>query len=200
LNDRHIQWQYSKVSKQARQLMHAHKSCVLWLTGLSASGKSSIAYELERRLFAQRIQAYVLDGDNLRHGLNRDLGFTSEDRSENIRRTAEAAKLMVDVGVIVIVSLISPYQADRQLARVLFDEGEFIEVYVNCPLLICEERDPKGLYKKAREGTISNFTGISAPYEPPLKPDIVLRSHEQSLQESAEQIQHYLQSKRILDR
>lgn len=200
MNDRHIQWQYSKVSKQARQLMHAHKSCVLWLTGLSASGKSSIAYELERRLFAQRIQAYVLDGDNLRHGLNRDLGFTSEDRSENIRRTAEAAKLMVDVGVIVIVSLISPYQADRQLARVLFDEGEFIEVYVNCPLLICEERDPKGLYKKAREGTISNFTGISAPYEPPLKPDIVLRSHEQSLQESAEQIQHYLQSKRILDR
>jgi len=173
---------------------------VLWLTGLSASGKSTLAYEVERRLIARCIHAYVLDGDNLRYGLNRNLGFSPQDRSESIRRTAEVAKLMADAGLIVIVSLISPYRADREQARSLFDDGDFIEVFVNCPLSICEERDPKGLYKKARSGTITSFTGITAPYEPPEQSEIIVRSHEQTIHESADLIENYLQSKQIISR
>ncbi|MGG1551488.1 adenylyl-sulfate kinase [Paenibacillus ferrarius] len=192
MSNKHIKWQPSKLSKQERQGLNAHGSCVLWLTGLSASGKSTLAYEVERMLFSRNVRAYVLDGDNLRHGLNSNLGFSPEDRSENIRRTAEAAKLLVDAGIIAIVALISPYRADRDRARALFAPGEFIEIFVDCPLQICEERDPKGLYLKARTGAIESFTGVTAPYEEPLKPELTIPSSRQSLQESISQIQRFL--------
>jgi bifunctional enzyme CysN/CysC len=145
---------------------------VLWLTGLSGSGKSTIANELEKELYRLGHRTYVLDGDNVRHGLNKDLGFTQEDRVENIRRVAEVAKLMVDAGLIVICTLISPYRADREMARALFQEGEFFEVFVDTPLEVCEARDPKGLYKKARSGELKNFTGIDQQYENPKAPEL----------------------------
>lgn len=192
MTNKHIQWQPSKITQQDRQLMNGHKSCVLWLTGLSGSGKSSLAYEVEGILYQHGVRAYVLDGDNLRHGVNRNLGFSAEDRSENIRRTAEVAKLMVDAGVITLVALISPYRADRQLARSLFVSDEFIEVYVDCPLHVCEQRDPKGLYVKARSGIIPEFTGITAPYEPPGQPEITISSNQLPLRESASCILDYL--------
>jgi adenylylsulfate kinase len=198
VEERHIQWQHSKVMKAERHASNYHKSCVLWLTGLSASGKSSLAYEVERLLFAKQVNTYVLDGDNLRHGLNADLGFQAKDRSENIRRTAEVAKLMVDAGLITLLALISPYRVDREMARAIFQPEEFIEVYIDCPLNVCEQRDPKGLYKKARSGVIQSFTGITAPYEPPLQPEITIPSNLQSLQQSAMQILDYLSVNRYI--
>ena len=162
------------VTKQSREQLNGHKGMVLWFTGLSGSGKSTLADHLERALHAQGIRTYLLDGDNVRHGLNKDLGFTPSDRVENIRRIAEVAKLMVDAGLVVLTAFISPYRADRQQARELFGEGEFHEVYVSTPLEVAEARDPKGLYKKARAGLIPNFTGIGSPYEPPLNPEFVI--------------------------
>lgn len=197
-SSKHIQWQPSNVTKDDRHRMNAHRSCVLWLTGLSGSGKSTIAYEVERRLTGMNVRTYVLDGDNLRHGLNSDLGFSAEHRKENIRRTSEVAKLLVEAGIITLLALISPYRSDRDLARRIFGEGEFVEIYVNCPLQVCEQRDPKGLYKKARAGIIPGFTGISAPYEPPLAPEIVIPTSQQALKESVDQIIEYLFSRHYL--
>ena len=171
-----IFWNRGKVTAQQRAEMHGHAGCVLWLTGLSGSGKSTIAIELERELFQKGRQAYVLDGDNLRHGLCSDLGFSHQDRKENIRRAGEVARLFADAGVICITAFISPYRSDRDMARKIAPPGRFLEVYVNAPLKVCEQRDPKGLYAKARAGQIKEFTGISAPYEPPLKPEIELRT------------------------
>ena len=162
-----VQPQHFQVNKEARAQLNNQKPCVLWFTGLSGSGKSTIANELEKKLFEMGHRTYVLDGDNVRHGLNKDLGFTQEDRIENIRRVAEVAKLMVDAGLIVITTFISPYRADREMARALFKEGEFFEIFVDTPLEVCEQRDPKGLYKKARKGEIKNFTGIDSKYEAP---------------------------------
>jgi bifunctional enzyme CysN/CysC len=162
-----IKWQELSVDKIARAGLKHQKPCVLWFTGLSGSGKSTIANALEKRLHALGRHTYVLDGDNIRHGLNKDLGFTDVDRVENIRRVAEAARLFVEAGLIVMVSFISPFRSERRMARDLFQEGEFIEVYVDTPLEVCEARDPKGLYRKARAGLISNFTGIDSTYEPP---------------------------------
>jgi len=162
-----VQPQHFQVNKEARGKLNHQKPCVLWFTGLSGSGKSTIANELEKQLFDMGHRTYVLDGDNVRHGLNKNLGFTQEDRIENIRRVAEVAKLMVDAGLIVITTFISPYRADREMARALFSEGEFFEIFVNTPLEVCEQRDPKGLYKKARSGQLPNMTGINSPYEPP---------------------------------
>ena len=167
-----IQPQHFQINKQARAEFNNQKPCVLWLTGLSGSGKSTIANELEKELYRLGHRTYVLDGDNVRHGLNKDLGFTQEDRVENIRRVAEVAKLMVDAGLIVICTLISPYRADREMARALFQEGEFFEVFVDTPLEVCEARDPKGLYKKARSGELKNFTGIDQQYENPKAPEL----------------------------
>lgn len=162
-----LHWQAVDVHKQARAgLKHQRARCI-WFTGLSASGKSTIANQLEKRLHADGRHTYLLDGDNVRHGLNRDLGFTEADRVENIRRIAEVARLMVDAGLIVIVSFISPFRAERRMARQLFDADEFVEVFVDTPLEECERRDPKGLYAKARRGELRNFTGIDSPYEPP---------------------------------
>jgi len=171
-----VHWQAIEVNKQAHAALKAQKPAVLWFTGLSGSGKSTIANTLEKVLHAKGKHTYLLDGDNIRHGLNRDLGFTAEDRVENIRRIAEVAKLMADAGLIVLVSFISPFRSERRLAREMMDDGEFVEIFVDTPLEVCAERDPKGLYKKAMAGEIANFTGISSPYEAPDNPELHLHS------------------------
>ena len=171
-----VHWQSLDVDKEARIRLNLHKPACLWLTGLSGSGKSTIANLLEKRLYAEARHTYILDGDNVRHGLNRDLGFTEADRVENIRRVAEVARLMTDAGLIVIVSFISPFRAEREFARSLFEPGEFYEIFVDASLSTCEQRDPKGLYAKARLGVLKNFTGIDSPYEPPESPELHLET------------------------
>jgi bifunctional enzyme CysN/CysC len=171
-----IHWQALEIDKSVRAEMKAQKPCALWFTGLSGSGKSTIASLLEKQLHARGQHTYLLDGDNVRHGLNKDLGFTDADRVENIRRVAETAKLFVDAGLIVMVSFISPFRSERRMARDLFEENEFLEVFVDTPLEVCEQRDPKGLYKKARAGEIKNFTGIDSTYEEPERADIRLEA------------------------
>lgn len=161
-----------KITKSERVGLMGQKPCVLWFTGLSGSGKSTLANAVEAKLHEQGYKTYLLDGDNVRHGLCSDLGFTDRDRSENIRRLGELCKLFTDAGVIVLASFISPFRRDRKMLRTMMEPGEFIEVYVNTPIEICEQRDPKGLYKKARDGIIKKFTGIDSPYEPPENPDI----------------------------
>ena len=187
-----IEWHDMKVDKASRARANQQKPCVLWFTGLSGSGKSTIADRLEQKLQAMGKRTYLLDGDNVRHGLNKDLGFTDQDRVENIRRVAEVAKLMVDAGLIVVTSFISPFRAERQMAREMMEDGEFIEVFVDTPLDICEQRDPKGLYKKAREGTLKNFTGIDSDYEIPVNAELVLKSGEVSPEQLTDQIVDYL--------
>jgi bifunctional enzyme CysN/CysC len=183
-----IHWQAIDIDKQARADQKGQKPRVLWFTGLSGSGKSTIANLVEKKLHSMGKHSYLLDGDNVRHGLNRDLGFTDEDRVENIRRIAETAKLFVDAGLIVLTSFISPFKSERQMARDLLEQGEFVEIFVNTPLEVCEQRDPKGLYKKARAGQLKNFTGIDSAYEAPENPEIVVNSAENSAEELAEQI------------
>ncbi len=178
-----ITWTRGKITAEERARQNQHSGCVVWLTGLSAAGKSTIATELERELFAQNKHAYVLDGDNMRHGLCSDLGFSPEDRKENIRRIGEVAKLFAEAGFVCITAFISPYRSDRDMARKIVPEGKFVEVYLNVSVEVCEQRDPKGLYAKARAGQIKEFTGISAPYEPPLKPELELRTDKTSLAE-----------------
>ncbi|NEX78173.1 adenylyl-sulfate kinase [Bacillus thermocopriae] len=194
----HITWHHSSVTKADRHVLNGHKSCVLWFTGLSGSGKSTLANAVDQALFQRGIHSYVLDGDNVRHGLNRDLQFNKEDRSENIRRIGEVAKLFVDSGQIVSAAFISPYLADRQLVRNMFEPGEFIEIYLNCPIQVCEDRDPKGLYEKARKGEIPEFTGISSPYEIPKHPEIIIESHRESIEEAVHKIITYLEDRKIL--
>jgi bifunctional enzyme CysN/CysC len=190
IKSKNIFWSEGKITAQARGAQHGHRGAVVWLTGLSGSGKSTIAQALERELFIRAMHPYVLDGDNIRHGLNSNLGFAPEDRVENIRRVSEVAKLMADAGNVVITAFISPYRADRQRARAIAMEGnaEFIEVFVDAPLEVCEERDPKNLYKKARAGEIREFTGIDAPYELPVDPEIVVQTNQQSVDESVASI------------
>ena len=183
-----VHWQALEVTKPARAMIKHQEARCLWLTGLSGSGKSTIANLLEKRLHAEGKHTYILDGDNVRHGLNRDLGFTEADRVENIRRVAEVAKLMVDAGLIVIVAFISPFRSEREMARNLFDVGEFIEIFVDAPLEECERRDVKGLYAKARRGELVNFTGIDSAYEPPQAPEVHLRTLETSPEFCAERI------------
>ena len=189
-----IYWSHGKVTARQRAVRNAHSGCVVWLTGLSGSGKSSIATELERELFNAGKHAYVLDGDNIRHGLNSDLGFSPEDRKENIRRIGEVARLFADGGIVAITAFISPYRADRDLVRKMLagSENQFVEVFVNAPLAVCEQRDPKGLYAKARANEIKEFTGISAPYEAPAKPEIELHTDKLTIAESVARIMEYL--------
>jgi len=193
-----IHWQALDVDKRARALAKGQKSAVVWFTGLSGAGKSTIANLVEKKLTALGRHAYILDGDNVRHGLNRDLGFSDADRVENIRRVAETAKLFVDAGLIVLVSFISPFQAERQLARELVEDGEFVEVFVDTPLDVAEARDPKGLYAKARAGEIARFTGISSPYEPPEGAEIRLDTTNVAADVLAEQVVAYLQEAGII--
>ena len=194
-----IHWQALEVDKTARRAMNSHGSAVIWFTGLSGAGKSTVANLLEKRLHAVGKRTYLLDGDNLRHGLNKDLGFTATDRVENIRRVAEVAKLMVDAGIIVLTAFISPFRAERQMARDLMAQGEFIEVFVDLPLAVAESRDPKGLYKKARSGLLKNFTGIDSPYEKPEKPEIHLNTDTCTIEEAAERIYQHLLESGLLD-
>jgi adenylylsulfate kinase len=187
-----IVWHEGQVTKQDRQKLTKHKSALLWFTGLSGAGKSSISVAVEKELYKRGIHTYILDGDNVRHGLNKNLGFSPEDRTENIRRIGEVSKLFVDAGVVTLSAFISPYRDDRKMVRELLGDGEFVEVYVKCSVNECEKRDPKGLYKKARAGEIKGFTGIDAPYEAPETPEIVVETDKQPLEKSVEQIISYL--------
>ncbi|PTI13294.1 adenylyl-sulfate kinase [Staphylococcus warneri] len=189
---KHITWHESEVTKAQRQTRNGHQSVLIWFTGLSGSGKSTVSVALEKALFEDGKQTYRLDGDNVRHGLNKNLGFSPEDRQENIRRIGEVGKLMVDSGAITVTAFISPYKQDRDNVRQLFEEQEFIEVYTQCSIETCEQRDPKGLYKKARTGEIPEFTGISAPYEPPENPEIIIDTEDNSVEASVNQILNYL--------
>ncbi|MHB1836579.1 MAG: sulfate adenylyltransferase subunit CysN [Solirubrobacteraceae bacterium] len=189
-----IRWQKLTIDRSARARLMAQTPRVLWFTGLSGAGKSTIANLVESELHRRGNHTYILDGDNVRHGLNRDLGFTDADRVENIRRVAEVAKLMVDAGLIVLVSFISPFRSERQMARSLFEAGQFIEIHVDTPLELAEQRDPKGLYKKARAGLLANFTGIDSPYEPPAEPELVLQTARLSAQDAAAAVIAYCES------
>jgi adenylylsulfate kinase len=193
-----LTWHIGEVDREARAAAHGHRGAVLWFTGLSGSGKSTIGHRVERMLVERGAFAYVLDGDNVRHGLNSDLGFAPEDRVENIRRIGEVARLFADAGGLVLSAFISPYRADRDRVRALMGPGEFIEVFVDTPLEICEARDPKGLYKKARAGEISNFTGLDAPYEVPENPEVHLETANLSVDEAAAQVIRYLDEQNIL--
>ncbi len=189
-----VVWHEGHVSRAERERMLTQAGCLVWLTGLPSSGKSTIAFTVEHALAARGHMAYVLDGDNIRHGLNCNLGFSAEDRAENIRRIGEVGKLFVDAGILTISSFVSPYRADRDGVRGMLDRGDFLEVYVDTPLSVCEERDPKGLYQKARAGEIHDFTGISDPYEPPAAPELVIKAAECSPQAAARQILDLLES------
>jgi adenylylsulfate kinase len=195
MSNEHIVWHDSSITKKEYQQKNNHKSGIIWLTGLSGSGKSTIANAAARELFEQGYQVTVLDGDNVRHGLNKDLGFSDDDRKENIRRIGEVAKLFVEQGTIVITAFISPFQEDRRIVRQLVEAGEFHEVFVKCDLNVCEERDPKGLYKKARNGEIPFFTGIDSPYEEPAAPELVLDTGELSREESKQRLVDYVKGK-----
>lgn len=190
-----IKWHHGKITKDDRVKLMKQKGVTIWLTGLSGSGKSTIAVELEHALLENKHLAYILDGDNIRHGLNKNLGFSPEDRTENIRRIGEVAKLFTDANMIAITAFISPYRQDRDNVRKLLTEGEFIEIYIKCPLEVCEQRDTKGLYKKARAGEVKEFTGISAPYEEPLHPELTVDTSTMTIDESTRAILNYLEAK-----
>ena len=194
----HITWHQGHVERKDREKLLGQRGATLWLTGLSGSGKSTVAVAAEKALLQRGHLAYVLDGDNVRHGLNKNLGFSPEDRTENIRRIAEVAKLFTEAGVIALTSFISPYRADRDAARAIFAPGDFVEVHVSTSLETCEARDPKGLYKKARAGQIPEFTGISAPYEAPERPELVLDTAVLSVEESVAALLRYLEEKGYL--
>jgi len=193
-----ITWHQQHVTREDREKLLGQKGVTVWLTGLSGSGKSTIAVAAEQALVARGRLAYVLDGDNIRHGLNKNLGFSPEDRAENIRRIGEVAKLFTDAGLIVFTSFISPYRADRDLVRAAHDPGRFLEVYVAAALETCEARDVKGLYKKARAGEIPEFTGITAPYEPPEQPELVLDTNAESVEQSVGRLVSFLEEKGYL--
>ena len=188
-----ITWHSGGVTRADREAVRGHRGATLWFTGLSGSGKSTLATELERQLLSQRCATYLLDGDNVRHGLNRDLGFAPADRSENNRRIGEVAKLFTDAGLLCLCAFISPYRADRAKLRAAIGDGDFIEIYVRASLSACEERDPKGLYKRARAGEIPDMTGIGAPYEPPHSPELVLDTESVPIEHNVREVLQYLQ-------
>ena len=193
MSNKNIIWHDHHVTQEERSKLKEQKPCILWFTGLSGSGKSTIANAVEMKLHELNKHTYLLDGDNIRMGLNKGLSFSDEDRVENIRRIGEVSKLFVDAGTIVLTAFISPFQKERDIVRDLVEDGEFIEVFINTPLEVCESRDPKGLYEKVRKGEIPNFTGISSPYEAPIKADIEVKTDKISLEESVEKIINYLQ-------
>lgn len=193
--DNNIVKQDYKITKQHRAKLLKQQPVIVWLTGLSGSGKSTIADKLEQELYQQGFKTYLLDGDNLRFGLNKNIDFTDEGRKENIRRIGEVAKLFVDAGIIVVTAFISPFIEDRNSVRTLVNENEFIEVFVECPIEVCESRDVKGLYKKARKGEIANFTGISSAFEPPLHPEVIVHTAEQSLESCVNQLLNFTLNK-----
>jgi adenylylsulfate kinase len=195
---KHITWHHGLVERGEREKRNKNKGVILWYTGLSGSGKSTIANEVEKRLFESGFHTYVLDGDNIRFGLNSNLGFSPEDRTENIRRIGEVAKLFVDAGIIVSTAFISPYREDRDRVRSIVEDGDMVEIFVQCDLTICEQRDAKGLYKKARAGEIKEFTGISAPYEEPVQAELSIDSGKHSVEECARMVIEYLRENKYL--
>jgi len=195
-----VVWHHATVTRERREELHKHKSVVLWFTGLSGAGKSTLAHATEEQLHQMGCSTFVLDGDNVRHGLCGDLTFSDEDRKENIRRIGNVAKLMMESGVIVLTAFISPFRSDRELVRNMMPHGEFIEIFCNTDISVCEQRDVKGLYKKAREGLIKEFTGISSPYEEPKKPEIMVRTGKDSLEDCAEQIIGFLSERGVIER
>lgn len=183
-----VVWHHATINREKREMLNKHRSAILWFTGLSGAGKSTLAHAVEDRLHAMGCHTFVLDGDNVRHGLCSDLGFSAEDRSENIRRVGEAAKLFLEAGVIILTAFISPFRKDREMVRNLTPHGDFFEIFCDTPLQICEERDIKGLYKRARAGEIQEFTGISSPYESPENPELVVRTGELALEECVDDV------------
>lgn len=193
VNSKNIVWHHASVTRRHREMLNGHTSMVVWFTGLSGSGKSTLAHAVEEELYKRGCQTYVLDGDNVRHGLCSNLSFSLEDRSENIRRVAETAKLMVEAGIIILTAFISPLCQDRRQAREIFQYGDFIEIFCSAPLEICENRDVKGLYKRARAGKIQNYTGISSPYEAPLKPELIVDTANLPLETCVKQVVELLE-------
>jgi len=195
-----VVWHHATVTRERRQQQNNHKSVILWFTGLSGAGKSTLAHCVEESLHQLGCRTFVLDGDNIRHGLCGDLGFSVEDRSENIRRIAEVSKLMMEAGVITLTAFISPFRSEREKARQIFPHGEFLEIYCKCPIEVCEQRDVKGLYKKARAGEIKNFTGISSPYEEPINPELVIETARHGLEACTQQVIDMLEERGIIIR
>jgi len=195
MNDPNIVWHERLVNRQERNRLNKHRSGIVWFTGLPASGKSTLAHHLEKELFNRSIRAYVFDGDNVRHGLCANLGFSREDRKENLRRIAEMCKLFIDAGIVVLTAFVSPYREDREYVRNLMGNDGFFEVYVKCSVDICEKRDPKGHYKKAKEGIIKNFTGVSDPYEEPENPDLVIDTEKMDVESSVQSVLELLGKK-----
>ena len=193
-----VVWHHATVTRERRQQQNNHQSVILWFTGLSGAGKSTLAHCVEEALHQMGCRTFVLDGDNIRHGLCGDLGFSIDDRSENIRRIAEVAKLMMEAGVITFTAFISPFRSEREKARLIFPHGEFLEIYCKCPLEVCEQRDVKGLYKKARQGVVKDFTGISSPYEEPLNPELVVDTAADSLENCTRQVVELLKERGII--
>jgi len=193
-----IYWHHGAITRADRERLNRHPGFTIWFTGLPSSGKSTIAVALEEVMYERGFRTFILDGDNIRHGLNKNLGFSPEDRTENIRRIGEVAKLFCDAGIINMVAFISPYRKDRQAARGLSNDGSFIEVFVDCPVEVCEQRDPKGSYKKAREGIIKEFTGVNAPYEAPENPEIHLHPDKLSVVECVQVIVDYLKKNKFI--
>jgi len=191
-------WHHASVTRERREIQNGHKSTVIWFTGLSGSGKSTLAHAVEEELHQRSCRTFVLDGDNVRHGLCNELGFQEKDRRENIRRVGETAKLFVEAGVITLTAFISPFLEDRSRVRSLFPHGNFLEVFCNCPLIVCEQRDVKGLYKRARSGEVKQFTGINSPYEPPEKPELVVETGKLTLEESVGQVMKLLETRGIV--
>ena len=191
-------WHHATVTRERRKELNNHKSLILWFTGLSGSGKSTLAHAVEEELYQHKCRTYVMDGDNVRHGLCGDLGFSDEDRKENIRRIGNVAKLFLDAGTIILTAFISPFREDRETVRNLVLSGDFLEIYCNAPLEVCEQRDVKGIYKKAREGLIKDFTGISSPYEAPVNPELIVNTGEDSLKECVSQVIGLLKERGII--
>jgi len=198
--ENNVTWFNGCVTREHREKVHGHKGAVIWFTGLSASGKSTIAHLVEKELHKKGCSTYVLDGDNVRHGLCSDLSFRPEDRAENVRRIGEMVKLFVDAGIIVLTAFISPYRKDRRMVRSLFEYGQFLEIYVDCPIEECAKRDKKGIYEKAKAGIIKNFTGISAPYEEPYTPELVIKSHEEDAGSLAARVIELIEEYAIVNR
>lgn len=195
-----VVWHHASVTRAKRESLYGHESVLLWFTGLSGSGKSTLAHAVEERLHQHKCSTFVLDGDNVRHGLCGDLGFTSEDRVENIRRVGETAKLMLEAGVITLTAFISPFRQDRERVRGMMPHGDFLEIYCRCPLEVCEERDVKGLYRRARAGEIPHFTGISSPYEEPVSPELIVDTSSLTLEASVTAVLDLLMQKGIVSR
>lgn len=192
-NSSQVYWHQPQVTRDAKEHRQEHRGVVVWLTGLSGSGKSTVAHAVEAALFNQGIRTFVLDGDNVRHGLSGDLGFTEDDRRENLRRAGEVCKLFLEAGVVVLAAFISPYRVDRDHVRGLFPHGDFVEIFVNCTIEVCEQRDPKGIYKRVRAGEIKSFTGITAPYESPLNPELQIDTNLLELPESVARVVAFLE-------